>query len=78
MDKSAVLSTKRITIWSILKENGDKIHNHIENDWVDGDFPLPFKKEFTNQLSWKNMKWKKRHAYLVDGKVVELYGGYVW
>lgn len=61
----------KITAWyAYLKDQNKFTFNHIENGWVDGDYPLPKKPEYTNQLSWAKMKWEKKHTYLKDGKVL--------
>lgn len=61
-----------ITVWSVVKDSGEIVHNHIEEGWVDGTYPKPLKFEFTNQRAWKNMKWNKEHAMLLGGVVVQL------
>lgn len=60
----------KITVWNYVNDKGVIFHNHIENGWVDGDYPKPKKVEYTNQQAWKNMKWQKKYAHLVDGVVV--------
>ena len=42
--------------------------NHIENNHIIGDYPLPIKQTFKEQKVWKSYKWKFEHGYLVDGK----------
>lgn len=58
-----------ITKWSVKKDDGSVSFNHIEDGWVDGDYPKPLKQEFTNQTAWKNMKWIKEYVHLINGKV---------
>lgn len=60
----------KITVWDILKKDGSTLHNHIENGWVEGNYPKPLKEEFTNQKSWENMDWVKKYATLVNDVVV--------
>ncbi|WEG18580.1 hypothetical protein PQ478_08860 [Alkalihalophilus pseudofirmus] len=60
---------KAITVWSVITEFGVKL-NHIEDGWVNGDKPQPIKKEFTNQLAWQNLKWKKEHKILNEKRQV--------
>jgi Zn-finger domain-containing protein len=58
----------KITVWSMI-EKGVIRHNHIENGWVDNDYPKPLKGEYVNQKAWKNMKWIRKYAHLVNGVV---------
>lgn len=60
----------KITVWNHKNDKGIIKLNHIENGWVDGDFPQPIKKEFVNQKGWEKMKWEKKYANLVNGVVV--------
>lgn len=70
--------TNKITVWKkVIKKKSEKghiylkyEHNHIENDWIEGDYPKPFKDEYENQLKWKNDSWIKEFKYSVDGKIV--------
>lgn len=57
---------RKITVWSIIKTNGETTHNHIENGWIEGEYPQPIKKEFNNQLAWQKMKWKREYGYLSE------------
>ena len=68
---------KKITAWSKRKLTPDKsgivlddryIHNHIEDGWVGGRKPMPFRPEYTNQVSWQKSEWNKEFMYLVDGR----------
>jgi len=56
---------KKITVWYRQKWE----HNHIEDGHVELKSPTPMCKE--QEKSWKRETWKKKHAHLVDGKVVE-------
>jgi len=68
---------KKITAWRKRKLTLDKsgivlddqyIHNHIEVGWVKGSKPMPFRSEYTNQVSWQKSEWNKEFMYLVDDK----------
>lgn len=68
----------KITVWKkVVKKKVEDGHiylkyefNHIQDGWVDGDYPQPFKDEYVNQVNWKNDSWVKEFKYLVDGKIV--------
>lgn len=60
----------KVTVWSIKNDKGAVIFNHLENGWSESDYPLPKRIEFKNQEAWKNMKWTRKYANLVDGVVV--------
>lgn len=60
----------KITVWNVRNDNGVIKLNHIEDGWSDNEYPLPIKKEYKNQESWKNMKWEKKYAHLVNDVVV--------
>ncbi len=62
----------KITVWSYRNDDNATIHNHIETGWVKGNYPKPRRADYINQRSWKNMKWTKRHAYLVNNIVVNI------
>ena len=67
---------KKITIWERIKklveknEDGTEIereivvHNHIEDNWVEGEKPLPVNEVFDEQKAWKGYKWIKTFGYL--------------
>ena len=62
-----MLILKPITKWYKLKKDNDgnvisKSFNHYEEGHVDGNYPLPFKKEYSNQVAWKNDDWEKVHS----------------
>ncbi|NUJ17452.1 hypothetical protein FKN04_12790 [Bacillus glycinifermentans] len=59
----------KITIWSVITEEGNLKHNHIEDGWNYGGHPEPISEKFSNQKAWKKLNWHKEHGYLVDGKV---------
>ena len=51
------------------KGTGEFLHNHIEDDWVEGDKP---ESKFDTQKGWKSSNWTKKHAYLdADNKVAD-------
>ncbi|MFQ3543534.1 hypothetical protein Q7A53_05560 [Halobacillus rhizosphaerae] len=58
-----------ITVWSVVTDEGNEKHNHIEDGWAKSDKPLPKKKEFYNQQGWQKLEWTKQHGYLINGKV---------
>lgn len=60
----------KITVWNLVTDKGVIKMNHIEDGWVDGDFPKPKKKEFVNQKGWEKLKWTKKYANLVNDVVV--------
>jgi hypothetical protein len=66
---------KLITIWKRFNnETSHYEHNHIEDGQNTNPFPTPCKdiggKPFPAQTNWKNGKWQKVYATLVDNKVV--------
>ncbi len=77
--------SKKITVWESWNHKAETwSHNHIEDDWSDGavrtdsskDVPhmwLENRPTGTEQQTkaWKGQKWRKEHAYLVDGVVVK-------
>ena len=57
-----------ITMWYSDVEREDKTHfwdfNHMEAGTAVGEYPEP---KFPAQMGWKNKKWKKELASLIDG-----------
>ena len=41
--------------------------NHYEEGHVEGEYPLPFSPEYSNQAAWKKEKWKKVFGYASVG-----------
>lgn len=61
------MNTKPITIWSRFNYKTETFdHNHIEDGYVDGAFPVP---RFPDQKGWPQLKWKREHAQLVNNVV---------
>ncbi|MEM4994935.1 hypothetical protein WKH56_20435 [Priestia sp. SB1] len=60
---------ENVTVWKIKKDDGTIIHNHIEDDWVDGEKPRPIKESYGNHKAWKEFNWIKYYAELKDGKI---------
>ncbi|MCY8944176.1 hypothetical protein [Bacillus atrophaeus] len=56
---------KMITVWYKYddKSNEAKI-NHIEDGWVNGEYPKPIYPSYLNQEAWKKNDWERKHAYL--------------
>jgi hypothetical protein len=70
---------EKITCWAKIEKIKDKegkiigeniSHNHFSEGWSEEDYPLPVKEEYSNQKAWKDQKWQKKFAHLVDNKVV--------
>jgi len=57
----------KITVW-IKLNNGVYEHNHIEEGHSFNQKPTP---KFDSQKSWLNNQWLKKHAYLVNNKIVQ-------
>lgn len=62
----------KITVWNIVSDKGIVLHNHIENGWSDSNYPTPIKESFSNQKAWKNIKWVRKYAHLVNGVVIHI------
>jgi len=67
-----VFILKTITKWyRISKDEAGNIKsinfNHYEEGHVDGDYPLPFSSEYSNQVAWKKEKWTKTFSYAKVG-----------
>jgi len=64
-----MILVRNVTKWYKVSEDKDgnikKTSNHYEEGLVTGDYPLPFKPEYTNQVAWKNDKWEYEHAHLI-------------
>ncbi|MGY0701834.1 hypothetical protein ACW6VA_11020 [Bacillus subtilis] len=56
---------KMITVWYKydVKSNEARL-NHIEDGWVNGEYPKPIDPLFSNQEAWKKSSWKREHVYL--------------
>lgn len=70
---------KKITIWRKWEDQKKKFdYNHFDDEWVEGEFPLPKRQEYHNQKSWEKGEWKKNFGYLIEREVVayhqELFG----
>jgi len=59
----------KVTVWYRINKKGEQLHNHIEDGWIEGDYPLPVNPEYVNQKAWGNEKWEWEHKYLIDGKL---------
>jgi len=58
----------KVTLWYKQKLE----YNHLENGWSEEDRPVG---KFAEQRkSWSSGIWKRKHGYLIDGKVVERKG----
>ena len=59
---------KGITIWEAFdKESEEFRHNHIEDGWAVKEKPEP---KFSSQKGWSTRKWRKEHAYLLEGRII--------
>ncbi|MDE1398284.1 hypothetical protein PVN36_19585 [Bacillus licheniformis] len=38
--------------------------NHIEDGWINEDYPKPKDPSYSNQEAWKKSNWERKHAYL--------------
>ncbi|XBW80149.1 hypothetical protein ABRD05_16575 [Bacillus velezensis] len=48
------MAAKMITVWYKYDDKGNEAKlNHIEDGWVDGEYPKPIDSSFTNQKAWK-------------------------
>lgn len=66
---------KQITVWQRFNEESKQFdHNHIEDGYIESLFPnskLDIDgKSFSAQKNWKNSKWKRIYATLVENKVL--------
>ena len=64
----------KVTLWYMLNpSNKQYVYNHLEEGHSLNDAPLPKKdlnsNVFENQKFWKNQKWKKQHATLINNVV---------
>lgn len=62
----------KITSWSVLNKDGSTTYNHIENGWVEGEYPVPLKDDYNRQKVWSRSKWIKEHMYLRDGVIISI------
>lgn len=65
-----MMSVLPITKWYQIhrSENGDiikKTFNHFEQGHIKGEYPLPFKEEFSNQKGWAKLEWESVHTSMV-------------
>ncbi|OIR59208.1 hypothetical protein BLL41_21820 [Bacillus sp. FMQ74] len=59
------MAAKMITAWYKYNDKGNEAKlNHIEDGWVNGEYPKPIDPSFTNQEAWKKSSWERKHAYL--------------
>ncbi len=71
------IEKKKITVWSRFYPDdfgGHWEHNHIEDDWVEGDRPVGNAEQTKH---WAGHKWQKKFYLLVDG-VVKATSEYAW
>lgn len=65
---------KKITKWyKVTKDKNGELNivfNHISDGWEKSDYPIAFKKEYINQLSWKNENWSKQFKYMNENNQV--------
>ena len=61
----------KITVWYCFDAKKMKyVFNHIENEWVKSNYPLPKNPDFILQKRWKMSQWKKVYGELKNNKVV--------
>ncbi|WP_234799399.1 hypothetical protein [Bacillus altitudinis] len=62
------MPVKMITLWYKYTDKGNKVavFNHIENGHVDGEFPKPKDKSYTNQKAWEKSEWKNSLLILIS------------
>ncbi|QVN25829.1 hypothetical protein [Bacillus halotolerans] len=59
------MAVKMITVWYKYNDEGSEAKlNHIEDGWINGDYPKPKDPSYSNQEAWKKSSWKRKHAYL--------------
>ncbi|MDU0074931.1 MULTISPECIES: hypothetical protein [Bacillus] len=59
------MAAKMITVWYKYDDKGTEAKlNHIEDGWVNGEYPKPLDPSYTNQEAWEKSDWKRKHAYL--------------
>jgi len=67
-----MFNIKPITKWyRIVKDKEGNItsksFNHFEHGHVQGNYPQPFKPEYSNQVAWQKETWEKVHGYAKVG-----------
>lgn len=64
---------QKFTIWERwnFKTNSFE-HNHIEEGWIEEDFPKPISKLQID--SWRGATWNNKKAMLINGRIEEVYG----
>ncbi|UHC66481.1 hypothetical protein [Bacillus sp. FCW2] len=59
------MTVKMITVWYKYDDKGNEAKlNHIEDGWVNGEYPNPIYPSFPNQEAWKKSDWERKYAYL--------------
>ncbi len=60
---------KKVTIWSKINraENGKILSikfNHIEDGWIESDYPKPLSDKFINQKAWSKNEWHCKYGIM--------------
>lgn len=68
---------KKVTLWYKKIKNNEGIiikeeFNHLADGWVEGKFPLPKDKSFSNQVAWENDEWRFAHREMDENYKVSL------
>ncbi|OYD12298.1 hypothetical protein CHR37_04900 [Bacillus velezensis] len=59
------MAVKMITVWYKYDAKGSEAKlNHIEDGWVNSEYPKPIDPSFTNQEAWEKSDWERKYAYL--------------
>lgn len=66
---------KKVTLWHRVKKNAEGTiiksdFNHLEDGWVEGEFPLPKSNTFHNQKAWEKEFWTFEHKHITSDFVV--------
>lgn len=66
-----IISSRQITCWYKLNDDGSTEYNHYENSWVNLDKPNILCETSVDQKQWKNLNWKKKFAILYKNTIFE-------
>ncbi|MGG1457816.1 hypothetical protein ABE253_21465 [Bacillus subtilis] len=59
------MTVKMITVWYKYNNEGSEARlNHIEDGWVNGEYPKPIDTSFSSQEAWEKSDWERKHVYL--------------